>query len=178
MAVRIPVKDPKTLKVFALKALPTALQRGIMLSANGSTSNQTRETKGTAMKTLVISSEMDILHLLEVKLGKEGYEVFSARTGDDGLDQARQEQPEVIILDPQVPGEHGMGLVNRLKKEIEPAPVVIVLSPNVGTADIGAAFTHGADDFVGVPFSPQGLIERLHIALVRAGRLRAESEGA
>ena len=129
------------------------------------------------MKTLAITSEMDTAHLLQVKLGKEGYEVLQARTGDEGLEQARQEQPAVIILDPQVPGEHGIGLISQLK-ELEPAPVVIVLSPEVGTVDIGAAFAHGADDFVGKPFSPQGLIERLHVTLVRAGRLRAESEGA
>ena len=84
----------------------------------------------------------------------------------------------MIILDPEVPGEHGMGLVNHLKEQVRPAPIVVVLSSEVGTADIGAAFAHGADDFVGQPFSPQGLLERLHVALVRAGRLRAESEGA
>ena len=130
------------------------------------------------MITLVISSEMDTAHLLQVKLGKEAYEVIWARTGDEGLEQARREQPAVVILDPQVPGEHGMGLISHLKKEIKPAPVVIVLSPEAGTVNIGAAFAHGADDFVGMPFSPQGLIERLHVTLVRAGRLRAESEGA
>lgn len=130
------------------------------------------------MKALVITSEMDTAHLLRVKLGKEGYDVISARTGDEGLAQARQEQPAMIILDPEVPGEHGMGLVNHLKEQVRPAPVVVVLSSEVGTADIGAAFAHGADDFVGQPFSPQGLLERLHVALVRAGRLRAESEGA
>ncbi len=130
------------------------------------------------MKALVISSEMDTVHLLEVKLGKEGYEVLSARTGDMGLDQARLEQPEVVILDPQVPGEHGMGLINQLKESAKPAPVVIVLSSQIGTADIGAAFADGADDFVGMPFSPQGLLERMQVTLVRAGRLLAESEGA
>ena len=129
-------------------------------------------------KILVITSEMDTVHLLQVKLGKEGYGVIPARTGDEGLDQARQEQPEVVILNPQVPGERGMGLISHLKKDAEQAPVVIVLSSKAGVADIGSAFAHGADDFVGQPFSPQGLLERIRVTLVRTGRLRAESEGA
>lgn len=128
------------------------------------------------MKALVISSEMDTTHLLEVKLRKDGYEVVSAQTGDHGLDQARQEQPSVVIVDPQVPGEHGMGLVRHLKTAAEPAPVVLVLSSEAGTAHIADAFAHGADDFIAQPFSPQGLLERVQVTLVRSGRLREESD--
>ena len=127
------------------------------------------------MKTLVISSAMDVVHLLEVKLGKGGYKVVTARTGDEGSEQLRDEKPDVVIVDPQVPGVHGPELIGHLKKG-KPAPVVIVLSPEAGVADIDAAFAAGADDFVGQPFSPQGLLERMQVALVRAGRLRAESE--
>lgn len=129
------------------------------------------------MKTLVISSEMDTVRLLQVKLSRDGYEVLSARSGDEGREQVRQEQPAVVILDPQVPGEHGMGLISHLKKDAKQAPVVIVLSSETGTADIAAAFAHGADDFVGQPFSPQGLLERMRVTLVRTGRLRAEGGG-
>jgi DNA-binding response OmpR family regulator len=127
---------------------------------------------------LVITSEMDTVHLLQVKLGKEGYKVIPARTGDEGLDLARQEKPGVVILDPQVPGEHGIDIISHLKKDIEPAPVVIVLSSGAGIADISTAFAHGADDFVGQPFSPQGLLERIRVTLVRTGWSPAESEGA
>lgn len=129
-------------------------------------------------KALVISSEMDTVHLLQVKLGKDGYEVISVRTGDEGLEQVRQEKPEVVIVDPQVPGVRGMELVSHLKEDAKPAPAVIVLSSKSSAADIGAAFAAGADDFVGQPFSPQGLLERMRVNLVRVGRLRAESEGA
>ena len=128
------------------------------------------------MKALVISSEMDTTHLLEVKLKKGGFEVISAQTGDHGLDQARQEQPAVIVVDPQIPGEHGTGLVRHLKAAAHPAPVVVVLSSEAGIAHIADAFAHGADDFVAQPFSPQGLLERIRVGLVRNGRLRAESE--
>ena len=128
------------------------------------------------MKALVISNEMDTTHLLEVKLRKDGFEAFSAQTGDHGLEQARQEQPAVIVVDPQVPGEHGMALVRHLKAAAHPAPVVVVLSSEVGIAHIADAFAHGADDFVAQPFSPQGLLERIRVGLVRNGRLRAESE--
>ena len=128
------------------------------------------------MKALVISSEMDTTHLLEVRLHKDGYEVVSAQTGDQGLDQVRYEKPAVVIVDPQVPGEHGMGLVQHLKKAAKPEPVVLVLSAEAGIAHIADAFAHGADDFVAQPFSPQGLLERVQVALVRSGRLRGESD--
>lgn len=128
------------------------------------------------MKALVINSEMDTTHLLEVRLKKDGYEVISAQTGDHGLEQARAEKPAVIVVDPQVPGEHGMGLVRHLKEVAHPAPVVLVLSAQADVAHIADAFTHGADDFVPQPFSPQGLSERIRVGLIRNGRLRAESE--
>jgi len=130
------------------------------------------------MKTLVISSEHDTTHLLEVKLSKDGYRVISAQTGDEGLDRARQERPAVVIVDPQVPGEHGMGLIRHLKAAGKEPPVVLVLSSETGTAHIADAFAHGADDFVAQPFSPQGLVERIRVTLVRSGRLEEESEGS
>jgi DNA-binding response OmpR family regulator len=129
-------------------------------------------------KVLVISSEMDTVHLLQVKLSKDGYEVISARTGDEGREQLRLEKPEVVIVDPQVPGERSSELISNLKKGAKPAPAVIVLSSEAGIADISAALAHGADDFVGQPFSPQGLLERMRVTLVRTGKLPAESEGS
>lgn len=128
------------------------------------------------MRTLVISNEPDMVRLLEVKLRKEGYQVVSARNGDHGLEQARQERPVLVILDPQVPGDHGMGLIRHLKAAAQPAPVVIVLSAEAGTSSIADAFANGADDFVAQPFSPQGLLERVRVTLVRSGRLREETE--
>ena len=128
------------------------------------------------MKTLVISSEVDTIHLLTVKLGKDGYEVVSAQTGDQGIDRVRQEQPEVVIVDPQVPGEHGLGLIQHLKRATQKEHIVIVLSSEIGTSHIADAFAHGADDFVALPFSPQGLSERIRVTLVRKGRLQEGSE--
>jgi two-component system OmpR family response regulator len=119
---------------------------------------------------------MDMAHLLEVKLQRDGYDIFSARSGDQGVDLVRQEKPDVVVLDPQVPGEHGMGLVRHLKKSARPEPVVLVLSSEAETTHIADAFAHGADDFVAQPFSPQGLLERIRVSLVRSGRLQAESE--
>ena len=136
------------------------------------------EVLKSKMKTLVISSELDTTHLLEVKLHKDGHQVISARTGDQGLEQVRQEQPEVVILDPQVPGEHGLGLIRHLKAAARQAPVLLVLSSEAGTANIADAFAHGADDFVAQPFSPQGLLERVRVTLIRSGRLPEESVGS
>ena len=128
------------------------------------------------MKTLVISSELDMARLIEIKLRKEGHQVLSARTGEEGLETVRREAPVMVILDPQVPGEHGVGLVRHLKKSARPEPVVLVLSSEADTTHIADAFAHGADDFVAQPFSPQGLLERIRVSLVRSGRLQAESE--
>jgi DNA-binding response OmpR family regulator len=130
------------------------------------------------MKALVISGELDTARLLYFKLGKGGYEVLSARTGDKGIEQVREEKPDVVVLDPQAPGAEGADFVARLKGKAKQAPVVLVLSSEAGIADIGAAFAQGADDFVAEPFSPQGLLERMQVTLVRTGRLRAVSEEA
>ena len=126
------------------------------------------------MKALVISSEPDMARLIEIKLRKEGHHVVVAQTGEEGLEHLSREEPAVIILDPQVPGEHGVGLVRHLKRMAKEEPVVVVLSAEAEIGHIAEAFAHGADDFVAQPFSPQGLLERVQVNLIRRGRLQPE----
>jgi len=115
---------------------------------------------------LVIDDEMQIRRLLRVALEGNGYRVFEAATGQEGLVEAAQRRPDAIILDLGLPDMDGVAVLKRLR-EWSQAPV-LVLSVREGEEDKVSALDHGADDFVTKPFSTAELLARLRVARRRA----------
>jgi len=121
------------------------------------------ETPKPAPIALVIDDEPQIRRLLRVTLEANGYRVFDAATGNDGLVQAAQRRPDVIVLDLGLPDLDGVTVLKRLR-EWSHVPV-IVLSVRDREDDKINALDAGADDYVTKPFASGELLARLRAAL-------------
>ncbi|MEJ0089695.1 MAG: response regulator [Limisphaerales bacterium] len=122
---------------------------------------------------LVIDDEPQIRRLLRVTLEANGYEVFDATTGQEGIVQAAQCRPEIILLDLGLPDLEGVEVLKRIR-EWSRVPVII-LSVRDRENDKIAALDAGADDFVTKPFSSGELLARLRTTLRRSQPQPAEA---
>lgn len=120
------------------------------------------ETK-PAMTALVIDDEPQIRRLLRVTLEANGYRVVDAVNGNEGLIQAAQRRPDVILLDLGLPDLDGLTVLKRLR-EWSQVPVIILSVRDREDDKIGA-LDAGADDYVTKPFGSGELLARLRAAL-------------
>ena len=126
-----------------------------------------------AIVALVIDDEPQIRRLLRVTLEANGYQVFDAATGQEGIAQAAQCRPEIILLDLGLPDMEGVEALKRIR-EWSRVPVV-VLSVRDREHDKVAALDAGADDYVTKPFSSGELLARLRTAMRRSQPQSAEA---
>ena len=115
---------------------------------------------------LVIDDEPQIRRLLRVTLEANGYRVFDAATVTDGIIQAAQRRPDVVLLDLGLPDMDGVSVLQRLR-EWSRVPV-LVLSVRDREEDKIAALDNGADDYVTKPFNSGELLARLRVAMRHA----------
>jgi two-component system, OmpR family, KDP operon response regulator KdpE len=111
---------------------------------------------------LVIDDEKQIRRLLRVCLESNGYRVTEAATGQEGISEAAQRPPDVVLLDLGLPDMDGVTVLKRLR-EWSKVPVV-VLSVRDREEDKVAALDNGADDYVTKPFGTSELLARLRVA--------------
>jgi len=121
-------------------------------------------SEGAALKpnALIIDDEMQIRRLLRVCLEANGYRTSEAASGQEGISQAAQHPPDVVILDLGLPDMDGVAVLKRLREWTQ-VPV-IVLSVRDREDDKIAALDNGADDYVTKPFSTGELLARLRVA--------------
>ena len=115
---------------------------------------------------LIIDDEIQIRRLLRVTLEGNGYRVFEAASGQEGLVEAAQRRPDIVVLDLGLPDMDGLTVLQRLREWSE-APV-LVLSVREGEEDKVGALDCGADDYMNKPFSTAELLARLRAARRRA----------
>lgn len=118
-----------------------------------------------ATKILVIDDEPSILNLVSAYLKPEGYQVYTAMDGPDGLKAARAYKPDLVVLDNMLPGMDGIELLTRLRRESD--VYVILLTAKTEEMDKIVGLSVGADDYVTKPFSPRELVARIKAALRR-----------
>lgn len=123
-------------------------------------------------RILVIDDEPEMLMGLEDNLRYEGYEVLTARNGQDGLTKALKELPNLIILDIMMPDLSGWDVCRELRKKGINIPV-IMLTARGEEVDTVLGLELGADDYVRKPFSVRELSARVRAVLRRPG-LRSE----
>ena len=117
-------------------------------------------------KILVVDDEIYIVHILDFSLGMEGYEVVTALDGEQALEKARAEKPDLIVLDIMMPKLDGYETCKRLKADPETKDIpVILLSAKGRNVDQKVGFEVGADDYITKPFSPRKLVERINAIL-------------
>lgn len=130
-------------------------------------------------KVLVIEDEENIQELIAYNLDKEGWEVFCRDTGEAGLAAAREEMPDIILLDIMLPEMDGLTVCRELKKDPHTSTLpIIMLTARGEEADIVVGLEMGADDYVTKPFSPRVLVARIRALLRRrANASKAQEEG-
>jgi two-component system alkaline phosphatase synthesis response regulator PhoP len=120
-------------------------------------------------KILIVDDEKDIVKMLDYNLKKEGFRTISAYDGEDALDMAAREHPDLIVLDLMLPGVDGLEVCKALKKESKTASIpIIMLTAKTQELDKVVGLELGADDYVTKPFSPRELIARIKAVLRRA----------
>ncbi|MGH8014856.1 MAG: response regulator [Candidatus Zixiibacteriota bacterium] len=127
-----------------------------------------RMTRTIGKNILIIEDEKDIAELLRVNLSKEGYNVLSANSGEDGMAMARAQSPDLILLDLMLPGADGFEVCRTLKSEDKTANVpIIMLTAKSEDIDIVTGLEVGADDYITKPFNTKVLVARIRNAMRR-----------
>jgi two-component system, OmpR family, phosphate regulon response regulator PhoB len=117
---------------------------------------------------LVAEDDEDILELVVFDLEDEGYEVLTARDGEQAITLALERQPDLVLLDVAMPGLDGYEVTRRLRAaDSTRATPVVLLTARAQVKDVILGFEAGANDYVTKPFRPDELRTRLHAALGR-----------
>ncbi len=117
---------------------------------------------------LVADDDRDVLNLVRFRLEREGVRVITASDGEAALQIAREERPEVCVLDVMMPKLNGFEVLKQLRDDEATAGTrVILLTARSGDSDVDQAFDVGADDYVTKPFNPQELRQRVRAQLSR-----------
>ena len=127
------------------------------------------EQKTDAQKTiLIVEDEKNIVDILRFNLQREGYRTVEAYDGADGLEKARKENPDLILLDVNLMGMDGFQVVQTLRQRGVRTPIIIV-SGRKEDYDTLYGLDIGADDYVTKPFNPVTLGAKVK-ALIRRSR--------
>ncbi len=120
-----------------------------------------------AIRILLVDDEPDILEFIEYNLKKEGFQVFTASNGKEGIQQAIKNHPHLIILDIMMPVMDGIETCRQLRemKEFKNTVIAFLTARNEDYSQI-VGFDVGADDYISKPIKPRILISRIK-ALIR-----------
>lgn len=128
-------------------------------------------------RILVVDDEPDIVALVAYHLAKAGFRVSTATNGVDAVDQARNEQPSLIVLDLMLPGMSGFEVLEEIRREQSTGDIaVLMLTARKDEPDRVRGFSLGADDYLTKPFSPAELVLRVKAILRRAGAATGRDE--
>lgn len=106
-------------------------------------------------KVLVCDDELVLRTLIKAALEPQGFEIVEAADGDEAVDLARLERPDLIVLDLMMPGRSGLEVLSEVRDDPHLAHTrVLMLSARTQSADREAATAAGADRFLAKPFSP------------------------
>jgi two-component system alkaline phosphatase synthesis response regulator PhoP len=130
-------------------------------------------------RILIVEDERDIVAVVKGYLEQAGYQTLSAYDGKTGLFMARQEKPDLVVLDLMLPEMDGLDVCRAIRRDRDPivadAPI-IMLTARVEETDKLIGLELGADDYVTKPFSPRELVARVRTVLRRLERADRTSE--
>jgi two-component system alkaline phosphatase synthesis response regulator PhoP len=119
-------------------------------------------------KILIVDDEPDILELVEYNLKKEGYQVFTASNGQEGIALAKRVHPDLIVLDIMMPKMDGIEACRLMRAipEFKNTFMVFLTARSEEYSEI-AGFNVGADDYIAKPIKPRALVSRINAILRR-----------
>ena len=125
----------------------------------------------TVKKILIADDEPDILEIIQYNLQNEGYEVMTAKNGNEAIEQAKRFTPDLIILDIMMPGKNGIEVCNILR--MQPAfndTLIIFLTALSDEGTEVKGLETGADDFITKPVSPKVLVSKVNALFRRVNK--------
>ncbi len=125
-------------------------------------------------RILVVDDEKEILRALQRNLTAHGYEVFTANSGEQALEEIASHRPDVILLDLGLPGMSGMEVCKRVRAKSN-LPI-IVLSVKDAERDKVLALDFGADDYISKPFGMDEILARIRVALRHSAQVVVGTE--
>ncbi len=126
-----------------------------------------------AEKILIVEDESSIRGFIRINFERNGYTVFEAGTGEEGIEIVREKYPDIVILDIMLPGMDGFEVCRTLREEFPLIGIIMLTARNLDMDRImGLEF--GADDYVVKPFNPMELVLRVE-ALTR--RMESDFDG-
>lgn len=127
-------------------------------------------------KILVVEDDKTLLEMLKYNLVRQEYEVFTAEDGRTGLQMARKNEPDLVILDVMLPVIDGFEVCRILRKEMSVS--VLMLTARVEEIDKIVGLEMGADDYITKPFSMRELLARIKAHLRRVELIREDVSAA
>ena len=119
-------------------------------------------------KLLLVEDDPALSELLEFRFANEGYDVRTTSDGDEALTMAREDRPDLVILDWMIEGTSGIEVCRQLRRDRETAHVpIIMLTAREGEDERIRGLDTGADDYLTKPFSPRELLARVAAVMRR-----------
>lgn len=131
-----------------------------------------------AKKVLIADDEPDILEIIGYNLQEAGYEVTSAKDGEEALQKAKVLQPDLIILDIMMPKRNGVEVCQILRSQapFEKTLIIFLTALNDESSQV-KGFDTGADDYVNKPVSPKLLMSRVNALFRRIEKPEENRDG-
>lgn len=119
--------------------------------------------EGKAKQILIADDEPDILEIIRYNLEKEGYEVLTAKDGNEAIEKAKEFYPDLIILDIMMPRKNGVEVcqILRTQPSFQDTLIIFLTAMSDESAQIKGLET-GADDYISKPISPKVLVSRVN----------------
>ncbi len=127
-------------------------------------------------KILIADDEPDILEIIQFNLQTEGYEVVTARNGDEAIEKAKKFLPDLIILDIMMPGKNGIEVCNLLRKQpaFKDTLIIFLTAMSDENTEI-RGLESGADDYLTKPISPKVLISKVNALFRRINVVKQDT---
>lgn len=110
-------------------------------------------------KILIIEDEVELVEMIKMRLEASGYDVISAYDGEDGLDKARKQGPDLILLDLMLPKMDGYQVCSALKKDKNYSSIpIIMLTARAQKSEMKLGMDLGANAYITKPFEPPMLM--------------------
>ncbi|MCU0640540.1 MAG: response regulator [Candidatus Margulisbacteria bacterium] len=124
----------------------------------------------TAIKILVVDDEPDVASLLTLMLKAQGYTVVTASDGQEALEKARSENPDLILLDVMLPRMDGYKVARMLKFDEKYSQIpIIMLTAKIQERDRQTGLEMGANDYLTKPFDTTALLDKIKVLLAKKG---------
>lgn len=143
------------------------LCKDLICNPNDRQRNSQEHREGTLImskgsRILIVDDEPDVLELLEYNLREAGYVILLAEDGQQALEKARNERPDIILLDLMLPEVDGLKVCKALKQDQTTSNIpIIMVTAKAAEIDRVLGLELGADDYVTKPFSPRELVLRV-----------------